>query len=688
MLPEAVGNAISTLRTDMTAHLRSRAQRRIREVDGLRGVALTLVVIFHLFGHGRVSGGVDVFLTVSGFLLALSLGRAVRDGRPLGIARRWGRTFARLAPPATIVLVAVVVLAYTALPPLHRQQTLAEAASAALYLENWQLIVSQLAYGAAGPDASPLQHFWSLSVQGQFFLVFPLVVAVLILVVPRRARLAAFWTLIAVATAVSFVYAWHRNLLNPPAAYFDSFARFWELGAGALLAWFVLHGRLLPAALRPYTGWLGLALIVGSGFVVDGVSAYPGPAALLPVGGAALVILSSGSESRASASAVLSRPMFALVDRYSYGLYLWHWPLLITYLAWTGRDAVNPAEGAAVLAVSVVAAVLTRFALLPIGARTQTSARAASIVVAASVVLAVAVPAGGLAAAQLRASESTVADGCLGAAAMDPDLPECADDEWEGDPVPAADRLAADDAFYPECWTGYDDRTPNRCSFGPEEHTLHLLAVGDSHLSHYNDVWRDIAERNGWRIDVMARASCTWTHAEQHQNTPAGFRDCDRWNRAVDRYVASAELDGIIVSQSSTKPYQVPDGADPIDYRVDGFVSAWAAATDEGVPVFVVRDNPVFPLEFTECAYERNSTETCSVRRTQALEEDAAAEAVSEVDEAHLIDLSDFFCDRECPAVIGGAVVARDAGHLTRTFARTLTPYIERELLAVLADRR
>ena len=116
----------------MTAPTRSRRERRrIREVDGLRGVALTLVVVFHLFGHGRVSGGVDVFLTVSGFLLALSLGRAIRDGRSLGIVHRWGRTFARLAPPATVVLLAVVVLSYTALPVLHRQQTLIEVASAA-----------------------------------------------------------------------------------------------------------------------------------------------------------------------------------------------------------------------------------------------------------------------------------------------------------------------------------------------------------------------------------------------------------------------------------------------------------------------------------------------------------------------------------------------------------------------------
>lgn len=672
----------------MTAPTRSRRERRrIREVDGLRGVALTLVVVFHLFGHGRVSGGVDVFLTVSGFLLALSLGRAIRDGRSLGIVHRWGRTFARLAPPATVVLLAVVVLSYTALPVLHRQQTLIEVASAALYMENWQLIASQLAYGAAGPNTSPLQHFWSLSVQGQFFLIFPLVVAALMLLVPRRARYIAFWLLLAVATAVSFAYAWQRNLADAQAAYFDSFARFWELGVGGLVAWCVLHERRLPEVLRPYTGWAGLALVIGSGFLFDGVSAYPGPAALVPVSGAVLVVLSSASERKGSASAVLSSPVFTLIDRYSYGLYLWHWPLLVTYLAWSGRDAVTAVEGAVVLAASVVAAMLTRMVLQPIGTRAQDSGRIAAAVVAVCVVAAVAVPAGGIAAAQLRTGAPSSEDPCLGAAAMDPALPECAQEEPATEPLPAADMLSTDDAFYPDCWTGYDDRSPNRCSFGPEEYSLHLLAVGDSHLSHYNDVWRDIAERNGWRIDVMARAACTWTEAEQHQNTEAGYANCGRWNRAVDDYVESTDLDAVIVSQSSTKPYVVPDGADPVDYRADGFIRAWKAATTDGVPIVVVRDNPVFPLEFTECAYAHTSDGVCSVSRAEAVHEDAAAVAASRIDQGQVIDLTDFFCNHECPAVIGGAVVARDAGHLTRTFARTLTPYIERELLAFLRDR-
>lgn len=181
---------------------------RIAEIDGLRAIALTLVVLFHLFGHGRVSGGVDVFLFVSGVVLALSFAAAIDRGHRIGFVRRWGRTFSRLAPPAAVVLLAVVVMTFTILPPWSREQNLTEVGSAAVYLGNWQLIASQLAYGAAGPETSPVQHFWSLSIQGQLLIVIPLIVAGVFALrrLVRRPGLVV-WVLGIAATVASFAYA-------------------------------------------------------------------------------------------------------------------------------------------------------------------------------------------------------------------------------------------------------------------------------------------------------------------------------------------------------------------------------------------------------------------------------------------------------------------------------------------------
>ncbi|MEV8134049.1 acyltransferase family protein [Microbacterium aurantiacum] len=315
---------------------------RIQGIDGLRGIALTLVVLFHLFGNGRVSGGVDVFLVVSGFLLAISLGRALSSERRIWVTRRWGRMFARLAPPAALVLLFVVVISLVILPPWTREQNLREVVAAVLYFENWELIWSQLAYGAAGPLASPVQHFWSLSIQAQVFLVLPVVALIVARCLPSgRSAARVFWSVIAVSTVASFTYAWTLNSTAPDVAYFDSFARFWELGVGALAAGVLARHPLIRRSWMSALGWIGLVLVVASGWLVDGARLFPGPYALIPVGGALLVILACASGDDHSLSAALSaRPLRAL-DKISYSLYLWHWPLLITVLTITGLESVG-----------------------------------------------------------------------------------------------------------------------------------------------------------------------------------------------------------------------------------------------------------------------------------------------------------------------------------------------------------
>ena len=459
---------------------------RIRDIDGLRGIALTLVVFFHLFGQGRVSGGVDVFLVVSGFLLTLSLGRAIGSGAELRISARWGRTFARLAPQAGLALLAVVVLSATVFSVRTRWQTLNEVIASALYVENWQLISSRLPYGSAGPSASLLQHFWSLSVQAQFFLLFPLVAGLIVVLLrTRRARVRAFWGMLIVGTVASFVFATALNGVNPEAAYFHTGARFWELGAGGLAAGIFLLDRRIPRGLRPLTGWLGLLAIVACGFLIDGASAYPGPLALVPVGGALLVLLSSGSTARGSTSALLgTRPLVAL-DRMSYGLYLWHWPLLVAHLTLTHQtaDQVGMLDATVVLVASIAAAWAGQ-RLLSAPTRWAVSGRTGrSLSFAATVIVLIVVPTG-TAALHVAPSREAVAaielDECQGAAAFDPQRNCTSDPDAEGELLPALTDLVVDDDHSAECW-GLDVEDPFRwCTLGPKDgYDMHLLALGD-----------------------------------------------------------------------------------------------------------------------------------------------------------------------------------------------------------------
>lgn len=246
-------------------------------LHGLRGVAVVLVVLFHLFGAGRVSGGIDVFLAISGFLFTGLILRRV-TGAGLDVPAYLARLVRRLVPPVLPVLAFVVLATLVLLPAPMRAQTWQETAAVLLYVENWQLIASQLGYDAAGVQTSPLQHLWSLSVQGQFYLLWPVVLGITWWLLGRL-RLPARTTLAVVVlavTAASFGYAVHLHHLDQPVAYLHTGARLWELTLPGLLA-LTAARRRLPQAVRVGLGWTGLALIVSCGFVLDGAALFPGP---------------------------------------------------------------------------------------------------------------------------------------------------------------------------------------------------------------------------------------------------------------------------------------------------------------------------------------------------------------------------------------------------------------------------
>ncbi|NHI17467.1 acyltransferase family protein [Microbacterium excoecariae] len=662
------------------------AATRIAEVDGLRGIALTLVVVFHLFGHGRVSGGVDVFLTVSGFLLVLSLGRALRDGRPLGIVARWARTFARLAPPAAVVLLAITALTFTVYSPWLREQNLVEVVSSALYVENWQLISSQLSYGAAGPQTSPLQHFWSLSVQAQFFLVFPLLASVVLFLRARSARTLVFWTLLAAATAASFAYAWHLNALAPSVAYFHSLARFWELGAGGLLAAAVLAGWRLPRPARVVAGWAGLAMILASGFLFDGGAAYPGPAALVPVGGAALVLLSAEGGPGSPSRLLSSRPLREL-DAVSYGLYLWHWPLLIAFFTIKGRDELGWRGALVVLGASALLAVLTRVALSRPIARVTGQGMRRSLAVALVAIAVAAVPAG-VAAARAQADPPAVAlDSCAGAATLDPARPDCRNADFAGEMTPALEDLRRDDANRAECWGGPEVYEMRLCALGETEgYSARILAVGDSHNNVFLDVYEDIAEARGWRIDASGRAGCKWVAPETpiSGKQPEDEAACRAWRTEIGRLAASGDYDAILtVASSKHREKPVDPDQSPEEYHTEITVDAWADRGGAETPILALVDNPIFPEDALGCLADPAAVEAgeCELPRREALKPTGIEEAVAQTENAYLIDLTDLECDIDvCRMVQGGVIVTRDGAHLTASYAATLAPYLDRAL--------
>jgi peptidoglycan/LPS O-acetylase OafA/YrhL len=337
------------------------------EIEGLRAVAAILVATFHIW-LGRVSGGVDVFFVVSGFLITTGLLSQIdRHGTPQ-FAAFWGRLVNRLLPPALLVLLVVVVASVVLLPESRWKETIKEVAASAIYVENWLLATSSVDYLQQSKVAGPVQHFWALSTQGQFYLMWPLLFAAFAFVARRMKgdlrRLAAVGLFS--VFAISLAYSVWLTQRNQPVAYFVTTTRVWEFAVGGLLAIFITRIALPPYA-RLLAGWAGLALILSCGLVLQVSRVFPGYAALWPVLGGGLVVLAGTSASRFGVDRFLGSAPMIYLGGISYGVYLWHFPILEFYRTYTTPGPVALLPGACIIAASLVLAALThRFVEVPV----------------------------------------------------------------------------------------------------------------------------------------------------------------------------------------------------------------------------------------------------------------------------------------------------------------------------------
>lgn len=672
--------------------------RRIEGLHGLRGVAVVLVVLFHLFGAGRVSGGIDVFLSISGFLFTGLIVRRLAAGG-LDVRAYLARLVRRLVPPVLPVLTFVVLATVTVLPSPMRAQTWREVAAVLVYGENWMLISSQLGYDAAGTGTSPVQHFWSLSVQGQFYLLWPLVLG-LAWWAGRRLRLrrAAVLVAVLVVTAVSFGYAVHLHRLDQQVAYLHTGTRLWELSLPGLLALTGVHRRL-PGGLRVVLGWAGLGLIVACGFVLDGAALFPGPWALWPVLGLVLFLAAGDTGASLSADRLLSTAPARWLGDLSYALYLWHWPLLLVALHLTGRPAGDPLLSVSVLAASLALAWVTHRGVERPLADAAVWPSSRRTLVAGLLVLAV--PAGvlGVGAHALEArtlSSATQARAELQAevlAGTSRDHPGAQALRPGWGPVPSAPLLLGPDEAAEDtpphdaqgCWQSAED-TPEAaevrvCPEPPGTEVADPVATvvitGGSHSAMWEPAWRALAAEHRWRVLVMVKAGCQLT-SNTGQFPPTTdvptTASCQEWNRQAMATLAELRPD-VVFTLATTTAASERTG----EKASQGFVEVYEALQAEGLEVVAVRDLARMKERVPECvAQHLADPSACDTPRhpgpspmTQAMVPDNVA----------LIDLGDSVCaPTVCPAVVGNIIAYHDHSHLSASFATTLAPALDEAL--------
>jgi peptidoglycan/LPS O-acetylase OafA/YrhL len=704
------------------------------DVEGLRGVAILLVLLFH--GTSVLPGGfigVDVFFVISGFLITDLLLRELESTGTISLAAFYGRRMRRLLPAATVVLVVVLAASYLVLPPLDRSTIMADGASAALFVSNIRFALNEGHYFTAVSTPSPFLHYWSLSLEEQFYLVWPFLL--LVVARGRRVRRAAG---VALLVLLGLSFAVGLALSYPPTTwgFYALPARAWQFAAGGLIAAGAARLARLPRPAALALGWAGVAVLVAALLVTGDSVPYPGLAALLPTGAAVLMIV-AGMRTDGAVRLLETRPI-RFLGRISYSLYLWHWPLLVLPAVLAGAPLAPPVQlalvGVAVLVAWVSwAQIETRFHHMggPRPVATGRSLRWGAVAILGVVVLSTALgvsadsgipngsasgasssgapptdapPAttapGSTAPSQEPNATPTPAPSAAGPTAPPP-TPTPTLMPWtaipdvalpSGLPLPADVRpslkLARTDEerILPDgCVTSLEGTRPASCVYGDPAGKVTVALVGDSHASHWFPALNVLANEHGWRLIPYVKVSCPFVDGPVlNPFTKTEYVECETWRTSAIEAINRAHPDLVVVATAYLAIY-------PVDRDRRPQTEGAAMAREIGklnAPAAIIVDNPRTAVDIPACLSSHPAdVNACAIPRAAGFPapfgilERVAAEASGSA----LVDLTATICpSMPCPVVRDGMILYRDGNHLTATFVRSLADRFAAVLLPLL----
>jgi peptidoglycan/LPS O-acetylase OafA/YrhL len=662
------------------------------DIEGLRAVAVLLVLVYHGNPVALPGGfvGVDVFFVISGFLISGLLMAEHRRTGTISLRAFYARRARRLLPATAVVLLAVVAGTLLLLPRTRFAAIGQDVTASALYGMNWLLAQRAVSYQALGDAASPLQHFWSLGVEEQFYLFWPVFILVVVALARwrrwhLRSGLAVAFT---AAAGLSLLLSVYMASTEPERAYFVTPTRVWELALGGLLALFVTSERVRSRR-WPYAGvvgWAGLGAIMVAAVRFDGSTVFPGWLALLPTVGAVLVIGAGSLRGPRGPEQMLALRPLQVLGGLSYSLYLWHWPMLVfARQQWPGLSG---AQGLLISAASLLPAYLTyRWVERPVHTSPRIAARPRRGLMVGLACTMVGVLAGTGVQASLGSPSLPTLRPRMGAEALgtgttsdNGGVPVDRVKSIVPDPVIAADDMPA--AQNNGCQVGTYDSSAHSCTYGDRAGRTDVVLVGDSHATQLLPALELVAAARHWRVVTYLKGSCPLAAVTVRLRS-LPFASCDTWNENVQEAIAAGRRPALVITTSSH--YEVSNAqsltaAAKKAALVKGLRASWARLAVAGIKVAVLADTPVPRLDIPECVAEHPDQLTrCAVARAKAVPADAPNLTAAAGDPAvAVVNLNDAICPAPlCAAVIGGVLVYRDDSHLTATYVKTLAPRLE-----------
>ncbi|GAA2000638.1 acyltransferase family protein [Brevibacterium samyangense] len=701
------------------------------EIQLLRAIAVLTVVIYHINPDWLPGGfvGVDVFFVISGYLITSHMIKEIETSGRLSLATFWANRARRILPAATVAIIAIAITAPFFLPNTQWTATAWQGLASAFYVQNFALAAKSVDYLTQNSADTPFQHFWSLSVEEQFYVFWPLIaIGALVLaqaLARRRAqgargasaagtgsvvpgvgtgrhpvRVAGSFrqlalVFFAVVVVASFVYSVIEVNAGNAAAYFVTPTRVWELGIGGLLACVLGDPQRFPV-LRKLLAIAGVAAILAASFLYTGAH-FPGVAALLPTLGCVAVIVAGRTSGLGSLHPIVDLRPVQAIGNWSYSLYLWHFPVVTYFVALTGAHA-GFAWGSVLFAVSLGLAVLSyllvenpvrrnhdlrrhRWLALTAAGTSMTVAAAFCVVPQAAFAIYESENAEQIdAVAQSAAEPENEETPPFGAASLRSDGYDTFVPGQEDLVVPLPAKAQDEDQpFYPGCTAtpgGSDQPTTEECVAANPEGTRTIAVVGDSHASQWVPALRKAVEGTDWKVVVYLRNSCPFTFAER--GWEGRGLNCVGPNHEVLDRLLDTKPEKVFMTNLAVDDVVGAEGEDVPGVR--GYAEVMRPLVDAGIEVYAMQDTPYLPEggSVPDCvASNMKNLEACAFPRTESYEGEltnhAMALAAEQVEGVTLLDMTDRFCTTDlCPAVIGNVLVYRDENHVGKTYMESL----------------
>jgi peptidoglycan/LPS O-acetylase OafA/YrhL len=612
---------------------------RIHQIQALRALAASLVVLFHakLTPGGFI--GVDIFYVISGYLITGLILKEIHESGFFKFKAFYLRRAKRLLPASLGVLAATAGLAWFVLPPTVRSDLGKDIFAAAIYISNYLFAWWQNDYQNLNATPSPVIHYWSLAVEEQFYIFWPIAIFTLWKLGGRK----AVATGVAAITTLSFIFSLYLTSSAPIWAFYSLPTRAWELGTGALFIPKSLIER--RTTLASVAVWLSLLALIYGTFSFSDKTPFPGTSALLPTVATAMAIAFISSWPPILNDLSKLR-IVQWLGEISYPFYLWHWPLLVLPSTRFGRP-LTIVETAVLIALTALAADLThRFIEKPIARKTLSDSRILRYSISGTALCMV------LALSILASGSNTI-------------------NLSNGRSVSIAAVMEKPKVYLDDCHVNNGEVLSGDCTYGDKTSTKTIVLYGDSHAAQWFPALEKIAQSNGFKLISLTKSACPAPEVKKVEVGAYKNADCFAWRANSLKRIAELNPEAVLLS--GFQHFEFPSNFSSREqWWSQGQKIAYKHLRGTAKKLIYISDTPHPQRDIPNCLASGGGDKCDTSEKSNP----AVAGSFTR------LDPTPWLCNQICPAVVNGVVAYRDASHISVAMSQSLAPKLEEFLVS------